>query len=145
MLRRKPIVKRMPKEADFTREELYYAIFEHLSVILPDTFDDEDLGLMSNACVKMTEDSVNYAPRKKTPGSLTRKHFARDRATRGGLPVLTRQAHFALDGLILLCENLIVAFADHPEATAALKSSGNDLLGLTKVAKAWLEQEEKKP
>lgn len=130
--------KRIPKGGDITREELRNAIFGHLSVIMPDSFDDEDVTLFTDILVRAVEDAVNFKPRKK-PGDLTRKQAARKRAERGGLPVLTAEAHFAIDGLIQLNEKFIEIMMDHPDNVA--QSAGNDFLRLAKIARAWMEQQ----
>lgn len=132
-------LKRMPRGGDITREELRNAIFGHLSVIMPDTFDDEDLAVFANVLVNATEDVINYRPRKK-PESSVRKHAARERARRGGLPVLTSEAHFAIDGIIQLAEEFIQIMMDYPDKDA--KSAGNDFLRLAKIARAWMEQQQ---
>lgn len=134
-------LKRMPRGGDITREELRNAIFSHLSVIMPDTFDDEDLAVFANVLVNATEDVINYRPRKK-PESLNFKHAARERARRGGLPVLTAEAHFAIDGILQLAESWIMILSEHPDTAESFNRAGNDFLRLAKIARAWMEQQQ---
>lgn len=129
--------KLMPKEAAVTREELRNAIHSHLSVILPDTFDDEDVVDMTSAVISTVEDCINYLPRKAQLGKTTAREAARKRAKRGGLPVLTADAHKAIDVMIGYFDNMLLRLDDTPEYAPVV----NEFLGLSKIAKAWIDSQ----
>lgn len=134
---RVPAKKRMPKEAAITRDELRNAISNHLAVILPDAFDDLDVIDMTTGVIAVIEDCINYMPRKDKPGESGARKAARERAKRGGLPVLTSEAHGAIDTLLRYFEHMVTLLVDSPDYQPLV----NEILGKAKIAKAWIDSQ----